>query len=70
MQDAFHPKRQAPFIVWVLRANQPLVQLGGQKNLREDFYDNANNSVNKARTSVYSAYDVAMSGGEPYANWI
>lgn len=70
MQDAFYPKRHVPLIVWVLRANQPLVQLGGQKNLREDFYDNANNSVNKARTSVYSVYDVAMSGGEPYANWI
>ena len=70
MQDAFHPNRHAPLIVWVLRSSQPLVQLGGQKNLREDFYGNASNSVNKARTSVYSAYDIAMSGGEPYANWI
>jgi hypothetical protein len=69
MEMTFHPKRTTPFLVWVQLANQPLVQLGGKQSLREDFYDNASNSVGKARTSVYSAYDVAMSGGEPYAVW-
>lgn len=69
MQAAFNIKRNVPFLVHVLTANQPFVQLGGKQNLREDFYDNASNSVGKARTSVYSAYDVAMSGGEPYAVW-
>ena len=69
MQMPFYPNRQTPLIIWVMSANQPLVQLGGIKNLREDFYDNAFNSVARARTAVYSTYDIAMSGGEPYSVW-
>lgn len=66
----FSPKRKTPSLaVLVSIAKQPLVQSGGKKELREDFYDNATNSVARARTDVYSAYDVALSGGEPYAVW-
>ena len=68
---AFAAHRTAPIIALVAAANQPLVSVGGKsiKDLREDFYDNAFNSVARARTNVYSVYDIALSGGEPYAVW-
>ena len=68
---AFSAQRTAPIIALVAAANQPLVQVGGKsiKDLREDFYDNALNSAARAKTSIYSAYDIALSGGEPYAVW-
>ena len=51
----------------------PLVELGGKRldTLREDFYDNAVNLVNNARKPIriFSPYDIALSGGEPYSVW-
>jgi hypothetical protein len=73
---AFAPYRIAPLSVLVVEAKQPLVRTGcgslklGSLDLREDVYDNAANSVARARTNVYSVYDIALSGGEPYAIWL
>ena len=57
----------------MVKANQPLVQVGGKRidTLREDFYDNAVNLTNNSRkpAPIVSPYDIALSGGEPYANW-
>jgi hypothetical protein len=57
--------------VLIAEAKQPLVQVGGKSinDLREDFYDNAFNSVARNRSDVVSIYDIALSGGEPYAVW-
>jgi len=53
--------------VYIVLANQPLVSVGGKEldSLREDFYDNAFYT----KADIYSAYDIALSGGEPYAVW-
>ena len=51
----------------------PLVEVGGKRfdTLREDFYDNAVNLTVGARQfiPVFSPYDIALSGGEPYSVW-
>lgn len=45
------------------------VEVGGRRldTLREDFFDNARNVSIDA--GIFSPYDVALSGGEPYAVW-
>ncbi len=65
--------RNEPINVQIVKLDMPLVEVGGKRfdTLREDFYDNAVNLVNNARrpTPVFSPYDIALSGGEPYCVW-
>jgi hypothetical protein len=65
--------RNEPINVQIVKLDMPLVEVGGKRfdTLREDFYDNAVNLVNNARrpTPVFSPYDIALSGGEPYSVW-
>lgn len=66
--------RNEPIIVQAVKLDMPLVEVGGKRfdTLREDFYDNAVNLINNNRkpTSIFSPYDIALSGGEPFANWL
>ncbi len=65
--------RNEPIVVQLLKLDMPLVEVGGKRfdTLREDFYDNAVNlTVNGRRfIPVFSPYDIALSGGEPYSVW-
>lgn len=65
--------RRAPISVLMIEANCSLVEVGGKRldTLREDFYDNAVNIQNTPRnfTPIFSPYDIALSGGEPYSVW-
>jgi hypothetical protein len=65
--------RNEPINVQIVKLDMPLVELGGKRldTLREDFYDNAVNLVNNARKPIriFSPYDIALSGGEPYSVW-
>ena len=65
--------RKRPIAVLLIEANFPLVESGGKRldTLREDFYDNAVNLTVNARRfiPVFSPYDIALSGGEPYSVW-
>ena len=69
----FSDSRYIPFNVRLVEANFTLVQTGGKtiSDLREDFFDNAANSIdpNGNRIRLVSPYDIALSGGEPFANW-
>lgn len=71
--QAFNPlflmNRRTPLLLWLIAANQPFVQVGGKSAIREDVFDNAAYSVGRTKTNVYSVYDIALSGGEPYAVW-
>lgn len=62
-----------PLNVLIVEADFPLVQLAGKRldTLREDFYDNAVNLMNRRAgfQPLVSPYDIALSGGEPYALW-
>jgi len=64
---------QTPRSVLLTKAGWSLIEVGGKDlyTLREDFYDNAVNLMNNGRrpTPTVSPYDIAMSGGEPYAIW-
>ncbi len=64
---------QTPRAVLLTKAGWPLVEVGGKRldTLREDFYDNAVNLINNSRQfiAIVSPYDIALSGGEPYAVW-
>ena len=65
--------RNEPIVVQLVKLDMPLVELGGKRlnTLREDFYDNAVNLTCNARRfiPVFSPYDIALSGGEPYSVW-
>jgi len=65
--------RNEPIVVQLVKLYMPLVELGGKRldTLREDFYDNAVNLTCNARRfiPVFSPYDIALSGGEPYSVW-
>ena len=65
--------RNEPINVQIVKLDMPLVELGGKRfdTLREDFYDNAVNLTDRARRyiPVFSPYDIALSGGEPYSVW-
>jgi hypothetical protein len=69
----FSHSRFVPFNVRLVEADFTLVQTGGKSiyELREDFFDNAVNlSDSKGKPiRIVSPYDIAMSGGEPYATW-
>ena len=51
----------------VLEANQPLVQIGGQRQLSEQYYDGARQCEHVANTCAF--YDFLLCGGEPYSIW-
>jgi hypothetical protein len=66
--------RDIPISVQLIDLEMPLVEVGGKRfdTLREDFYDNAvniMNAVNRKFTPIFSPYDIALSGGEPYSVW-
>lgn len=65
--------RDIPISVQLIDLEMPLVEVGGKRfdTLREDFYDNAVNLTCNARRfiPVFSPYDIALSGGEPYSVW-
>jgi hypothetical protein len=65
--------RDIPISVQLIDLEMPLVEVGGKRfdTLREDFYDNAVNlmRVNRTYTPIFSPYDIALSGGEPYSVW-
>jgi hypothetical protein len=67
----FSYTRRAPISVLTVEANFNLVQVGGKalKNLREDFYDQGAGAFSRNPQPVVSAYDIALSGGEPYSVW-
>ena len=69
----FSYTRRAPLNVLIVAVDFNLVEVGGKglDTLREDFFDNAVNITNNSRisTPIVSPYDIALSGGEPYANW-
>jgi hypothetical protein len=52
-------------------AGTPTVEVGGKglNTLRQDFYDQAAGAYTRNPQPVISAYDIALSGGEPYATW-
>jgi hypothetical protein len=65
--------RSEPINVQIVKLDMPLVESGGKRfdHLREDFYDNAVNLVDAKRRfiPIFSPYDIALSGGEPYSVW-
>ena len=65
--------RNEPIVVQLVKLDMPLVEVGSKRfdTLREDFYDNAVNLTVNARRfiPVFSPYDIALSGGEPYSVW-
>ena len=65
--------RREPYNVMVVQAKFPLVTTGGKSlyELREDFFDLSVNliDVHNKPIHIVSPYDIACSGGEPYANW-
>ena len=63
--------RRTPINVLTVEANFNLVEVGGKRldTLREDFYDLAATPTFSNRVPHVSAYDFALSGGEPYATW-
>jgi hypothetical protein len=67
----FNYDRRTPFNVLTVEANFNLVQVGGKSldALREDFYNQASGAFTRRPPAIVSAYDIALSGGEPYANW-
>jgi hypothetical protein len=69
MAITFYANRKTPLVVFITEAGQPLVRVGGFKELSEAVYDNAFDSVVRNRSDVVSVYDIALSGGEPYALW-
>lgn len=69
----FTYNRKPPINVLLVEVNFPLVEVAGKRldTLREDFYDNAVYIMNRFGkfSPIVSPYDIALSGGEPYAVW-
>ena len=61
--------RQTPIAVLIVEAGQSLVRVGGFKELSEAVYDKTLDSIAFSKSDVVSVYDIALSGGEPYALW-
>lgn len=60
--------RRKSLRVLTVEANYPLVEVGGKRELSEEYFDGAN--VSARRANILSGYDIALCGGEPYANWV
>jgi hypothetical protein len=60
-----------PINVLMVEAGFPLVEVAGKglDTLREDFYDQGAGAFTSRPPAIVSAYDIALSGGEPYATW-
>jgi hypothetical protein len=74
MKNAFSSNyRKTPINVMMVELKLPLVETAGKRfdTLREDFYDNAVNLVDSKfkHIAIFSPYDIALSGGEPYGDW-
>ena len=69
--NTFSYSRRTPINVLTVEANFNLVEVGGKRldTLREDFYDLASTPTFSNRVPHVSAYDFALSGGEPYSTW-
>lgn len=67
----FNYDRRTPAIVLTVEANFNLVEVGGKRldTLREDFYDQGAGAFTGRPPAIVSAYDIALSGGEPYSVW-
>jgi hypothetical protein len=69
----FSYDRRTPTNVLTIEAGFNLVEAGGKRldTLREDFYDNAVNIMNRFGqfAPIVTPYDIALSGGEPFAVW-
>jgi hypothetical protein len=69
---AFTYTRRTPTNVLTVEVGFNLVEVGGKRldTLREDFFDQGAGAF--CRTTpphIVSAYDIALSGGEPYSVW-
>ena len=67
----FTYSRRTPTNVMIVEANFNLIEVGGKRldTLRGDFYDQGAGAFTTKPQPVVSAYDIALSGGEPYAVW-
>jgi hypothetical protein len=70
--QTFSYSRYIPTNVLTVEANFNLVQVGGGSlsTLREDFFDQAIGAYTPRCPQIVSAYDIALSGGEPYSLWV
>ena len=68
---SFSYNRRAPINVLTVNAGFNLVEVGGKQlnTLRKDFYDQGAGAFATRPAAIISAYDIALSGGEPYATW-
>lgn len=65
---AFSSNRHPPFVVLLVAAQYPLVQVGGAHDLSERYFDAASQAGRRAGL-VVGHYDTILCGGEPYARW-
>lgn len=67
----FSNSRKAPLNVLTVAVGFNLVEVGGKRldTLREDFFDQGAGAFNPNPPRIVSAYDIALSGGEPYSVW-
>ena len=67
----FSNSRKAPLNVLTVAVGFNLVEVGGKglDTLREDFFDQGAGAFNPKPPHIVSAYDIALSGGEPYSVW-
>jgi len=68
----FSDSRRAPLNVLTVAVGFNLVEVGGKRldTLREDFYDQGAGAFCRTTPpAIVSAYDIALSGGEPYSVW-
>lgn len=67
----FSNSRKAPLNVLTVAVGFNLVEVGGKRldTLREDFFDQGAGAFNSKPPRIVSAYDIALSGGEPYSVW-
>jgi hypothetical protein len=66
-----YPRRK-PVNVLTVEVGFNLVEVGGKRldTLREDFFDQGAGAFCRTTPpAIVSAYDIALSGGEPYSVW-
>ena len=69
---AFTYTRRTPTNVLTVEVGFNLVEVGGKRldTLREDFFDQGVGAFCRTTPpAIVSAYDIALSGGEPYSVW-
>lgn len=65
--NGFYGRPATPRAILILEAGQPLVQIGGQRQLSEDYFDYSKSCESKIPHCAF--YDFNLCGGEPYAVW-